>query len=143
MSFEITSMSYDSSRKVNRMNKITCYDNSVSPAVIKSQYSPVPYNIDISLYVLTKTQEDALQIVEQILPFFTPEFTLTLSGIPDLHVDLDVPIVSPRRSKNHRNTYIGSNDQNIFSKDSLNAYRNFCSIQNVPPYSYIRLVSFV
>ena len=93
MSFEITNMNYDPTRKVNRMNKITCYDNSTSPATIKSQYSPVPYNIDLSLYILTKTQEDALQIVEQILPFFTPEFTLTISGIPDMHVDLDIPII--------------------------------------------------
>lgn len=93
MSFEITNMGYDSTRKVNRMNKITCYDNSTDPATIKGQYSPVPYNIDLSLYILTKTQEDALQIVEQILPFFTPEFTLTISGIPDMHVDLDIPII--------------------------------------------------
>lgn len=93
LSFEITNMTYDSVRKVNRMNKITCYDKTVSPPTVKSQFSPVPYNIDISLYILTKTQEDALQIVEQIVPFFTPEFTLTISGIPDLHVDLDVPII--------------------------------------------------
>jgi hypothetical protein len=93
MSFEITGMSYDPSRKMNRMNQIQCYNNSTNPAVLKQQYSPVPYNIDVSLYVLTKTQEDALQIVEQILPFFTPEFTLSISAIPNMSVNLDIPII--------------------------------------------------
>jgi hypothetical protein len=93
MSFEITGMSYDASRKTNRMNQITCYDNSVNPPVMKTQYSPVPYNIDINLYILTKTQEDALQIVEQILPFFTPEFTLAIRAIPNMSVDMNIPIV--------------------------------------------------
>lgn len=94
MSFEITGMSYDSIRKVNRMQKVSSYDNSdPSNPVMKQQYSPVPYNIDISLYVLTKTQEDALQIVEQILPFFTPEFTLVIRAIPGMGVDIDIPII--------------------------------------------------
>jgi hypothetical protein len=94
MSFEITGMSYDASRKTNRMAKISCYDNSdPDHPNLKTQYSPVPYNIDVSLYILTKTQEDALQIVEQILPFFTPEFTLTIKAIPRMSVDLDIPII--------------------------------------------------
>jgi hypothetical protein len=94
MSFEITGMSYDAQRKVGRMNKITCYKtNGTNPATLSQQYAPVPYNIDISLYVLTKTQEDGLQIVEQILPYFTPEFTLSLNAIPDMNVVLDVPII--------------------------------------------------
>jgi hypothetical protein len=94
MSFEITGMSYDASRKTNRMAQISCYDNSnPSAPTMKTQYSPVPYNIDVSLYILTKTQEDALQIVEQILPFFTPEFTLVIKAIPRMSVDLDIPII--------------------------------------------------
>jgi hypothetical protein len=93
MSFEITGMSYDASRKTNRMQQITCYDTSGATPTMKTQYSPVPYNIDINLYVLTKTQEDALQIVEQILPFFTPEFTLGIRAIPNMSVDLNIPIV--------------------------------------------------
>jgi hypothetical protein len=93
MSFEITGMSYDASRKVNRMNKVMLQDTTVSPSVMKQQYSPVPYNIDISLYVLTKTQEDALQIVEQVLPFFTPEFTLKINAIPSMNTTLDIPII--------------------------------------------------
>lgn len=89
LSFEITAMTYDASRKTNRMNYITCGDaNGVSKV-----YAPVPYNIDISLYCLTKTQEDALQIVEQILPYFTPEYTLSIKGVPESNIIIDVPIV--------------------------------------------------
>lgn len=53
---------------------------------------PVPYNIRIMLYVLTKTQEDALQIVEQILPMFPPEQTLSLKIIPEMNLNLSIPI---------------------------------------------------
>lgn len=89
MSFEITGYSYDSTRKTNKNNYITCGDaNGVT-----RMFAPVPYNVSISLYVLTKTQEDGLQIVEQILPFFCPEFTMSLKMIPEANVILDVPIV--------------------------------------------------
>jgi hypothetical protein len=90
MSFEITGYSYDSMRKLNRMQKIECGDGTSSKTFM---YSPVPYNIEISLYVLTKTQEDGLQIIEQILPTFTPEYTLTVNTVPEMNVKLDVPIV--------------------------------------------------
>jgi hypothetical protein len=56
-------------------------------------FAPVPYNIDISLYVLTKTQEDGMQVIEQILPYFTPEFTLSIKSVQDMNVVTDVPIV--------------------------------------------------
>jgi hypothetical protein len=58
MSFEITSMSYDASRKTNRMNKITATNSNTSPTSVNQAYSPVPYNFDISLYIISKTQED-------------------------------------------------------------------------------------
>jgi len=90
MSFEIIGYNYDPSRKVNRMQQIKCGDGSGS---VSTMYSPVPYNLDLSLYILTKTQEDGLQIVEQILPTFTPEYTLTINVVPDMNVKIDVPIV--------------------------------------------------
>lgn len=90
MSFEILGYNYDSSRKLNRMQQIKCGDGSSS---MDALYTPVPYNIDISLYILTKTQEDALQILEQILPTFTPEYTLTINAVPDMNLKLDIPIV--------------------------------------------------
>ena len=89
MSFEITGYSYDASRKVGRMNTIKCIKNGTSTNV----FSPVPYNLDISMYVLTKTQEDALQIIEQILPTFTPEYTLAINAVPDMNIIQDIPII--------------------------------------------------
>lgn len=91
MSFEITGMSYDSTRKINRLNRVMCPNDTGDTA--KYAWAPVPYNIDISLYILTKTQEDAFQIVEQILPFFTPEFTVGVRSVEDLNVIHDIPIV--------------------------------------------------
>ena len=90
MSFEINGYQYDSTRKLNRMQQITTdSSNTTKPTV----YTAVPYNIDISLYILTKTQEDGLQIIEQILPTFTPEYTLTLNVVPEMGIVSDVPIV--------------------------------------------------
>lgn len=88
MSFEILGYNYDSTRKINRMNKIVCRQEGVASSI----FTPVPYNININLYVLTKTQEDGLQIIEQILPYFTPEYTLAINAIPDMNIIQDVPI---------------------------------------------------
>tara|TARA_B110000977_G_C11090704_1_gene496764 strand:+ start:1190 stop:1936 length:747 start_codon:yes stop_codon:yes gene_type:complete len=90
MSFEIIGYAYDPQRKVNRMNQIKCGDGT---GTVTTMYTPVPYNIDLSLYILTKTQEDGLQILEQILPTFTPEYTLSVNAVPDMNVAMDVPII--------------------------------------------------
>lgn len=89
MGFEITGYSYDSSRKVNRNNKIACHKDGAT----QFMFSPVPYNLDISLYAQTKGTEDGLAIVEQILPIFTPEYNLNLNAIPEMNIQQDVPIV--------------------------------------------------
>lgn len=88
MSFEITGYNYDPARKVAKMQKIVCNKDGVRTDV----FSPVPYNIDISLYILTKTQEDGLQIIEQILPTFAPEYTLAINAIPDMNIVQDIPV---------------------------------------------------
>ena len=90
MSFEIIGYNYDPSRKLNRMQKLTCGD---ATSTMSSLYTPVPYNIDISLYILTKTQEDGLQIIEQILPTFTPEYTLVVNAVPDMNIKQEVPVI--------------------------------------------------
>lgn len=89
ISFEITGLNYDPTRKVSRMNTITASTTSG----LQSMFSPVPYNVEISLYVLTKTQEDSLQIIEQILPTFTPEYTLSVMLLDDPEVQQDIPVV--------------------------------------------------
>jgi len=90
MSFEILGYSYDAQRKLNRMQQIKCGTGVDSMTYM---YTPVPYNIEISLYVLTKTQEDGLQIIEQILPTFTPEYTLAINAVPDMNVVQDIPVI--------------------------------------------------
>ena len=90
MSFEINGYSYDAQRKLNRMQQIKCGSGIDSMTYM---YTPVPYNIEISLYVLTKTQEDGLQIIEQILPTFTPEYTLSINAVPDMNVIQDIPVI--------------------------------------------------
>lgn len=89
LSFEINGYSYDPVRKPNKMNKIAC----VSAGTGKNLYSPVPYNLDVSLYLLTKTIEDALAVVEQILPIFTPDYTMSIKAVPDMNIVNDVPII--------------------------------------------------
>lgn len=90
MSFEITGMNYDPARKLNRLGRVSCVGPDGNTSFV---YNPVPYNLDISLYILTKTQEDAFQIVEQILPYFTPEYTMAVKSVDDLNVVTEIPII--------------------------------------------------
>lgn len=90
LSFEITGFSYDATRKTNRYQTITTSDPITG---ISKTYSAVPYNINISLYALTKTQEDGLQIIEQILPFFAPELTMSIVAVPEQNINIDVPVI--------------------------------------------------
>ena len=94
LSFEVTGYHYDSTRKTNKMNQIICKDqtNTANPNA-KAVFAPAPYNIDISLYVLTKTQEDAMQIIEQIFPIFNPEYTLTVNAVPEMEITQDIPVI--------------------------------------------------
>ena len=89
MSFEITSYIYDSERNLNKMNRITCR----TPEGASSTFVPVPWNITLSLYILTKNQEDGLQILEQILPSFNPEFSLSVNALPEMNIVNTVPFI--------------------------------------------------
>jgi len=91
MSFEITNMTYDGTRKIASKQKIIKNNTEVNNQ--KSfTWSATPYNLDFSLYIMTKHSEDATKIVEQILPFFKPEWTSTVKLIDDLD-PIDIPIV--------------------------------------------------
>ena len=94
LGFEIGSLSYDSTRKLNRVQKFKKVKSSSSNAnKLDTQFMPVPYNMDITLYAMAKNSDDALQIVEQILPFFQPDYTLTLNDMADMGIKRDVPII--------------------------------------------------
>jgi hypothetical protein len=83
MGFDMTSITYDVNRKINRLTR------KVQQG--RSSYSEVPYNISFGLYVFTRNIDDNLQIVEQILPYFTPEFMISIN-IDELYPSVDIPI---------------------------------------------------
>ena len=103
--FEISGISYDSSRKLNSIQKLKKVNSSTDGKTMSSQFMPVPYNMDFELFIMAKSSDDALQIVEQILPFFQPEYTVTMNIIPELDIKRDIPIII--NSVNYEDTYNG------------------------------------
>jgi hypothetical protein len=91
MAFEITSMVYDPSRKLNSLNKIFTTKDEKDKTFSYS-YNEVPYTVEFNLNVMTRNIDDGYQIVEQILPYFTPDFTVSLN-FNELYKKIDVPIV--------------------------------------------------
>lgn len=92
MAFEISAISYAGDRKLNTLNR-NVKVNSANTANILYNYQPVPYDITFTLFIMVKNADDGTRIIEQILPYFTPEWTLTATLIPDLSLNVDVPIV--------------------------------------------------
>ena len=92
MSFEMAGFHFDSSRKFNKLNRVMGA-SADSTGFLPYQYSPVPYDILFNLYIMVKNAEDGTFIIEQILPFFTPEWNATLNINSDLGQTLDVPII--------------------------------------------------
>ena len=78
MSFEITGYSYDRTRKLNKNQKLGRVTTNADTTKLNTQYSPVPYNVNFSLNVFVANSDDGLQIIEQILPFFQPDYTVTM-----------------------------------------------------------------
>ena len=105
MSFEIASINYDATRKLNKIQKFKRVKTGADGKILDYNYMPVPYNISYNLNVFTATAEGGLQIIEQILPFFQPDYTVTVNAIPDLNIKKDVPIVL--NSVNYEDSYSG------------------------------------
>ena len=105
--FEIQSFDYDPVRKLNRIIKQKKVSNAKSKELkqMSTQYTPVPYNMQFELFVMTKNSDDGIQIVEQILPFFQPEYTVSIREVPDMDIVRDVPIVL--NSIGYEDTYEG------------------------------------
>ena len=91
MSFEITNMAYDSARKRNTIHK-RIKVSADDPNKLKRQFTEVPYDVEFSLHIMVRNMEDGLQIIEQILPFFTPEFNVTMN-FTDINNKVDIPII--------------------------------------------------
>lgn len=90
MSFDLKNYTYDAKRKQNALLKIAKEDN---PYRVNSQYMGVPYDFHFEVYIYAKTIDDANHIVEQILPYFNPDYTVTITPIPELGFLKDIPIV--------------------------------------------------
>jgi len=90
ISFELTGMNYDSSRK-QQSTLMNCSTDANTTS--KTQYLPVPYDFTFDAAIYVRNTEDGTQILEQILPFFTPDFTVTAKLVPDLNRSYDLPII--------------------------------------------------
>lgn len=91
ISFEIIGMNYDGERKLQTLNKTVKKQGATG--LVNQQYTPVPYDINFQLTIYSKNADDALQIVEQILPYFNPDYTATLKLIDGIDYGIDIPII--------------------------------------------------
>lgn len=92
LSFEFTGLTYDASRKVTTTQTFTA-KQSDDGTIVKKAYMPVPYNMQFELSLMSKLNDDALQIIEQILPYFQPSYNLTIELLDDVNEKRDIPIV--------------------------------------------------
>jgi len=104
MSYEMNGLKYDASRK--QITNIKQFHQNAS--LVNSQYVPVPYDFDFSLYLYVRNIEDGNQIIEHILPFFAPDYTIKVNMIPEMGIIKEVPIVLD--STNYEVTFEGDRD---------------------------------
>jgi len=103
ISYELVTATYASERKMNTMNRHVAV--ATDQDKLRTMFAPVPYDFQFSLFVYSRNAADASNIIEQILPFFTPEFTVTINDATDLNIDIDCPIVL--NGVNREDTYEG------------------------------------
>ena len=106
MSFEFTNLAYDPSRKSTKNQSFTIC--SPGGQEVKRVYSPVPYNMTFVLSIYTKLNDDMLQIIEQILPYFQPSYNLSIKFLGNLNEIRDIPIQLD--SVNMEDDYVGNFD---------------------------------
>ena len=92
LAFEMDGISYDPARKVSTMQTFKAFTKDGSKSARKV-FMPVPYNLSFKLYAMTQYNEDSLQIIEQILPFFQPSFNLTVDLVKSIGEKRDIPMV--------------------------------------------------
>ena len=93
MGFVMNGITYDGTRKLNTMGQVYAANTAAGTSSLVKQFNPVPYNFDFALTAMVDSSEDGAQIFEQIVPFFTPEFTVSVSLIPALNLKPDISIV--------------------------------------------------
>ena len=125
MSFEMTSIAYDSTRKSGITQTFRAVDGNDK---MKKVFMPVPYNIGFELSIFAKLNDDALQIVEQILPYFQPSFNITVDLVESIGEKRDIPVVL--NSVNFQDDYEGD----FSTRRSFNIYFTIHS-KNLPLWS--------
>ena len=103
LAFEMTGITYDPARRISLVQQNRALNSTNN--TLNSQYAPTPYNINMVLYCYSKNQDDGLQIVEQILPYFNPHFNLNLKTVPALNIVNDLTIILD--SINYEDEYEG------------------------------------
>ena len=93
MGFIMNGITYDGVRKLNTMGQVYAANTAASTSTLMKQFNPVPYNFDFVLTAMVDSSEDGAQIFEQIVPFFTPEFTVSVNLVPSMNVKPDLSIV--------------------------------------------------
>lgn len=93
ISFEMGAIKYDGPRKLHTTGRTVNTTEFVTPSTFLAQYNPVPYNIEFKVYVYVKNTEDGTKIIEQILPFFTPDWTTSVKIIPEMGITMDIPVI--------------------------------------------------
>lgn len=91
--FEITGLQFNPQQKLAILQKNTAVGVGDDANKVRIQYTSTPYTLSISLFVMTKNQDDGLQIIEQILPFFNPDFSVTITDIPEMGIKRDLQII--------------------------------------------------
>jgi hypothetical protein len=110
ISFEMTTLEYDPTRKLNTLNKLTKQSATAgTDDEVKYQYQPVPYDMQFEMNILVKNAEDGTRIVEQIVPYFTPDFTVSVNVVPEVDSARDIPIIL--NSITSQDQYEGSFEQ--------------------------------
>ena len=93
MGFVMNGIAYDGTRKLNTLGQVYAANTAASTSTLMKQYNPVPYTFDFELTAMVDSSEDGAQIFEQIVPFFTPEFTVSVNLIPSMNIKPDVSII--------------------------------------------------
>lgn len=135
MGFEITGITYDASRKQNSLLRAARSNTSTR---VTSSYMSVPYDITFALNIYTRNIDDGTQIIEQILPFFNPDFTVTTNMIPDLGALKDIPIILNNITNNIE--YEGNFDSVRYVNWTLNFTMK---MQYYGPISYPKIIRTV
>jgi len=93
MGFVMSGITYDGTRKLNTLGQVYAANTAASTSTLMKQYNPVPYNFDFELTAAVDNAEDGAQIFEQIVPFFTPEFTVSVDLVSSMNVKPDISII--------------------------------------------------